>query len=726
MIYSSFRKRCLKLLIIFVCLSQSGLAQETLTGLYKNEIIENAYKQSLQNQHKATSFIYYEPISIPFIEDFSNYTGYPDTALWIGKQTFVNQSFCVNPPSIGCVTLDALDERGRVYEHASQDVFAADTLLSKPIRLDSIFYPIPRALAVDDSIVFCFFYQPGGGYGEPWAKLGNAPETSDILVLEFGYQTGNIALLHYITQWMYLTDSVDVDDTIFSACDSNLFIIAEQAYSAGDSVEMPCDSVTIMETIWERVWSSNGMNMTTFKDMYGVDFKQVMIPIVDTNYFNRGFQFRFRNYASLEYDNSTLSWSMNVDFWNIDYIRLDRGMRIKDTAINDITIAENPGSMLKRYTAMPWNQFLVSLNNNKSDELRDSFKMKLANLDVDSIGKNATYHYDVFDKGTIIGGYDGQTQNLYPYNISGYQHEKAHASPPVNDGRITFPTYNADSVELLIVHVHREGGGSGDINQKNDTAFFAQKFYNYYAYDDGTPESGYVVYSNISPYNTAMALKFRLNKPDTLRAIDIYINHTLNEVSGFDFNLTVWKDGGGKPGDELYKSLVHQGFSSKLYGFQRFLLDNPITVTDSFYIGYQTSGRQYLNIGFDQNNNNSHNVFYRTNNDWTNSFLFGTPMLRPVLGKYFEHTSICAKPAIDWAIKVYPNPAKDILYIELSPEMQPDNMNISIYSVTGQKIYEGKYTSEISLSNYVSGFYLLQLTDVEQNRNTMRKFLISK
>jgi hypothetical protein len=64
---------------------------------------------------------------------------------------------------MGVVTLDALGADGKVYLHGTRDVFGADTLTSRPIRLDSLFNPIRRVIRIQDSIYFSFYYQPGGG-----------------------------------------------------------------------------------------------------------------------------------------------------------------------------------------------------------------------------------------------------------------------------------------------------------------------------------------------------------------------------------------------------------------------------------------------------------------------------------------------------------------------------------------------------------------------------------
>jgi hypothetical protein len=712
--YFSLKKRYFITVAACCFVLQTIHAQEILTGLYKNEIIANTYNFLLKNQHKSTVLIYHEPLLIPFIDDFSNYTGYPDTALWIGNQAFVNQSFAVDPPSIGCATLDALNEKGAVYEHASIYSFGADTLLSKPIRLDSIFYPSPRALTSSDSVSFYFFYQPGGGDGNPWEKLGDAPEKNDSLILEFGYQSGDVVLLYYAMVWQTLTDTVNIGDTVYSYCDPNLYVVADKFYLPEDSLELPCDSVTAMETVWEQVWASGGMSLKSFIEEYGVYFRQVKIPITDAKYFNKGFQFRFRNYASIEIENNNPYWGSNVDFWNIDYVRLDRDLGMRDSVIDDVAIVNNPGSMLAKYTAMPWNQFVDNPNN----ELNTGFNMKLTNLS-DGL-KQTTYDFYVLDDGgNIIGHYGGGYLNLGPFYQVGYQTDTSHSKPRMPD--ISFPGSVGDSVEILIQHIFRETGG--DRNPKNDTVIFLQKFYNYFAYDDGTPEAGYLITSSVAQKQTALGVGFSLNKPDTLRAIDIYVNHTMNEASAFDFTLSVWADDNGMPGEELYKSLVQQEFSNKLYGFQRFYIDDPFVVSGKIYIGYQTTDGKFLNVGYDQNNNSSEYVFYKTTGKWSSTFMFGTPMLRLVLGKDFERTSVPVKET-ELEVKIYPNPAKDKLFVELSQELQSEKIIMSIYSVTGQKIYESPYRSEISLSDYLPGFYLLRLTDGNK-RHIVRKFLIA-
>ncbi len=705
-------------LFFILCLLLNGFlfAQESLTGLYYNY---QAAQHAKNIRNHKTTFIYYEPITLPFVDDFSNYRGFPDTALWIGNQAFVNDNFAINPPTIGVVTLDALNSQGAVYEHASVSPFSADTLLSKPVRLDSIFYPLPRALEISDSLYFSFFYQPGGGEGQAWEGLGNAPEAKDSLILEFGYQTGNKALLYYITQELYLADSVDVGDTIWSPCDPTMFIVADRFYYAGETIEMPCDSVVGMETIWEKVWATQGMTLSAFKNLYGTYFRQVMIPITERKYLNKGFQFRFRNIASLEYQASSPSWASNVDQWNIDYVRLNRSRTSGDTIIDDVAIVNYPESILNNYTAMPWSHFAT----NQKGFLRSGFSLKLTNLY--NVVKNTTYDQRITDVvGNVIGSLSGGSYNISPFYVSGYQDYAPHAKPSL--ANITFPTTSNDSLEIFVYHVFREAG-MGDNNPKNDTAVYKQCFFNYFAYDDGVPESGYVVTSSVYPYETSLAVRFSMAHQDTLRAVRMYVNRALQDANKMNFTLTVWNDNNGQPGSVIYSEPVQQSYSPEIYGLQQFYLQNPVAVVGTIYIGYQLTGRNFLNIGFDQNNNASSQVFWRTNADWNNSFIVGSPIIRAVVGADFDYTSIKSSQIaqdISSSIRVFPNPAKHTISIVGESQMEED-CQVEIFSTSGQCVLKDKTTQNIDVSALIQGFYLLKITD-GQGHCDWAKFVISK
>jgi hypothetical protein len=204
----------------------------------------------------------------------------------------------------------------------------------------------------------------------------------------------------------------------------------------------------------------------------------------------------------------------------------------------------------------------------------------------------------------------------------------------------------------------------------------------------------------------------------------MYINHVLNDANNFQFTLTVWADSSGFPGKVLYSELIEQEYSNELYGFQRFYLKNPIPVSGKFYIGYQITTKNYLNVGFDQNNNNSEHVFYKTGNYWENSFLAGTPMLRPFIGKAWTPVGINETIPVRFALTIYPNPANDVLFIPLSENINKQDVSIEIFSVSGQKVYSGNYAESINISKYNSGFYILKAYHKSTKERLVSKFIV--
>ena len=135
--------------LLFLLIPFFGISQEMLTGTVQNPAIVKAAKKWMPQQRSG------EAVKLPFVDDFSNYSGYPDPHLWADRQGFVNTGFAVLPPTIGVITLDALNEYGQVYPQASRNTFPADTLTSIPIRLDSNFLQ-NRVMLAEDSIYFSF------------------------------------------------------------------------------------------------------------------------------------------------------------------------------------------------------------------------------------------------------------------------------------------------------------------------------------------------------------------------------------------------------------------------------------------------------------------------------------------------------------------------------------------------------------------------------------------
>ncbi len=142
----------------------------------------------------------------------------------------------------------------------------------------------------------------------------------------------------------------------------------------------------------------------------------------------------------------------------------------------------------------------------------------------------------------------------------------------------------------------------GDQIRENDTSRIVMNFRNYYAYDDGSPEYGFGI-SGESTSGALLACRFRVYQPDTLRALQMLFNKTRNHANAdLGFQLCVWKDEGGLPGDLMYMSsqIFTPGDEFNFLGFNtyRFPEDTNLVITDtSFFRRLETIHRGILKPG---------------------------------------------------------------------------------------------------------------------------------
>ena len=326
-------------------------AQEQLLGLNQNPEIKK------RKQLKASQEI---AVFLPFFDDFKQDENLPNPNFWSDDYTFINTSFQKFPANLGVATFDALDENGEIYEHANSFGFIADYLTSNDIRLDSLDKE-NRALVMADSLYFSFYYQPQG--------RGNAPESSDSLVLEF-----------------------------YSGCDK----------------------------IWYPIWSYEGMPLDSFYVKNQTYCKQVLIPIKDSaRFYHPDFKFRFYNYASLSSSIQT-SWQGNADQWNIDYVKLDIGRSRNDIYSEDLVFVNPPPSFLKNYRAMPYNQYKNDPTNSMVDSLHSIYISNLSALPY-----TAEYRYTISNQLLQDSVYLGGAANINPFIFEGYSAFPRFSDPKV-------------------------------------------------------------------------------------------------------------------------------------------------------------------------------------------------------------------------------------------------------------------------------------------------------
>lgn len=559
-------------------------------------------------------------LTLPFYDDFSSSWNYPDTQKWADRNAYVNPGFPLHPITRNAATLDVLDAEGRVYDYAISNPFIAEHLTSNLIRLDSVFTPEPRPLTPADSLYLSFFYQPQGN--------GNAPEANDSLVLEFG-------IVH------------DLDTT------------------------------------WHSVWSAPGQTLEAFLEQNdGQYFKQVMIPIVDTQYFVNGFVFRFYNYASIV-SQALPTYRGNEDNWNLDVVYLDRNRRRTDTGYPKLCFTGATPSFLKRYRSMPYRHYCT----NPTANIRNEFPLELSNLDDQP--HNARYHYTIDQ----VEGYQHFTSETETFPM------EAGALCQAKTGKVdvlfTIDT-PADSTSFLIRHYLVDNSVNPPLV---DSLCTHQGFYNYFAYDDGIPEMGY----GVEPASSSFAIQYEVSMPDTLQGVQILFNHTLNDANDKYFNIVVWKDNNGKPGEEIYRlSNRKPKWEDGLYRFVYYAFDQPVRLNGRFYVGIEQQGSGIINVGFDGSNDNAQYNFYNSTGSWQQSAKAGSIMIRPVVGaRYF----IGVDEPSETTLRLYPNPASEVLHIEGVAQ----GRSVTLFDLTGRKVVETAFAPEISLNGLPDGLYLVRI-----------------
>jgi hypothetical protein len=619
-------KRSLKVLPILTtifCLSWHINAQEVTRSLNVNpELLK--VKSKVHNvdakayKIKAANVIS-DTLELPFTDDFSYSSVYPDSTLWIDKGAFINSSYPINPVSIGVATLDAIDQNGRIYANASPSPFYADSLTSRPINL---------ATVGSDSIFLSFFYQPQG--------LGDNPEPGDSLLVDF-----------------YNPESSE----------------------------------------WKNEWKIPGT--TTHP------FVQIVLPILE-KYHRKGFQFRFRNMASID-ASEEVGRHGNVDQWNIDYVRLKKAPdRFTDTALNDVAFVKPLQSLLKTYQSMPWKHYLLAFRHEIKPTIDVTYRNNSSNPLFPKLAfniKEVRYYNNGYETNIDAGAV-----TIDPFSNAFVQSNLSNPFSPDSIGK----TIQFDVKGTLQI---------SDINHNNDTVRFRQIFSNYFAYDDGTSESGYGVIGQ-GAQEARIAYAFNAYKQDTLKGVSIYFNPTAKDTTvSYTFKLGVWADNNGIPGQLLYESGEISPKTGLLNEFQPFVLDEGVVLTDRFYVGWLQVTDDYLNIGLDLNNNNQDKLFVNISGTWQSSIIPGSLMIRPLFGYVKDVTTgVTPTPTTATTFTVYPNPAMTTVTIIRSAAMENKTLSARIYDITGKLSLSALVDENtINVTNLPNGLYLLQLSDGKTN-----------
>ncbi|MFZ1633375.1 MAG: T9SS type A sorting domain-containing protein [Chitinophagales bacterium] len=435
-------------------------------------------------------------------------------------------------------------------------------------------------------------------------------------------------------------------------------------------------------------------------------FKLIMVPVEDS-YFYNGFTFRFRNWAGVNGNN---------DHWNIDYVLLDDERTYNDTLFRDVAIVYTPERYLKNYRQMPWNQF----KNHQSAELAFDHGVFMYNNFNAII--NTSHQYSAVEKysgDVVVAPTTPVSVNLNPASLA-YNSYPSFEIPGGTTG------FDNDS---LTIRFNYNITPSGDINSRNDTIVHDQAFYNYFAYDDGTAERAYALVGT----GAKLAIHFHANEPDTLKEVYIHWAYVDGNKGNLFFSLVVWDqiDTTLASADEniiFQNDFLTPKYVDSINGFYVYKLvdflgnPTPVVVDGDFYVGWLQTQDEFLNVGFDVNNDFSDDVYFNVGGSWQQSSLNGAIMIRPrVGGDYSVYNPIVNnKPEIA-TIQVYPNPATSVLHIDTALQ---GNINYTIFDQSGRIVLnENTASRQLDIANLSSGFYILKVNDLQTGNVMMGKFI---
>jgi hypothetical protein len=599
------RQTIFNIILLISCLTPCH-SQEVVIGLQSNPQVISAWEKL----DKKKGIYANDTLELPFFDDFSKQTVYPDQTKWIDNWVFINNTYSINQKTAGIATFDALDNKGKLYETATSSGFQADRLTSRPFNLN--FLP-------SDNIYLSFFYEPGG--------LSDEPEPKDSLTLQF-----------YAPQ----------------------------------------------ERKWYSVWRAEGSPDRPFK--------AVILPVNNPRYLQKGFQFRFTNYASLSASTGDPSMIGNCDIWNLDYVLLDKNRNSADTLPADVAFTLPVRSILKTQEAMPWTQFKKVFLSEMGPWILIHYRNN------DKITRNVTRNFNITDvyQNSVVHSFSAGATNI----VSGAS---------VDYKANLLYTFSSDNPDSALFRVRSYMITDVFDPKQNDTIIYYQRFSNYFAFDDGSSESGYGV-NGLGSRNAMVAYRFKSFMPDSLRAIQICFNDSYSDANLRAFDLMVWNDNNGIPGDILYtqeQMMVTRG--EGINGFYTYILNDPIMVDGNFYVGWRQRTETFLNAGFDLNTSNGGKQLYWLNGNWNISQAQGSLMIRPVVGAPLKTTSLSAIKYKNSILKIWPNPVTDILNLDIGDLMVSSSQTLSIIDVKGREMKKTLFKSQWDVSFLSEGMYYIVL-----------------
>jgi hypothetical protein len=528
----------------------------------------------------------------------------------------------------------------------------------------------------NDSIYLTFYFQAGG--------YGDLPENRDSLILQFS-PDGN----EWTTVWKAFPTITDS---------------------------------TMTEIYYRKNETATYLRHVDSLPKY---FFKAHVKVDKQEYLTNSFQFRFINHASISINDFTPGRASNADQWNIDFVYLDKGRTALDTLIKDVAITIPQQPLTTVYEEIPWRHY-----NSEARSKLFGTEMSIS-LSYQNLGwgtRQVSRHFAItpmFGNGEYLE-FSGGAENIHDfetfsnnYSISDYDFYS-----DTDSANFEIKSYlTTDSEQARADYRY------------NDTTIYYHKFYDSYAYDDGTAENGYGLFG-VGASSGKAAVQFYCFASDSLRGVYMYFNHTINNVNENNmFRLTVWSDNNGVPGEILYtQNATKPTYSDSLNQFVAYKFTTPVFVgrKTTFYVGWMQTNDDFINIGFDRNRNHRDKVFYTLNNSWESSIYEGSPMIRPIFSsaEQFPVNPVLPPEASGSEISgvmLAPNPSSDYVRMHWADEIENITAKrIEIYNTSGRLVkIENCDNNIINVSDLQAGTYIVRIYSGKKIKET-KKIIVSK
>ncbi len=493
---------------------------------------------------------------------------------------------------------------------------------------------------------------------------------------------------------------------------------------------------------WGTIWSKKGGDRDTV-------FTQILLSIKDLKYFHAGFQFRFQTYGRQ---------SGMYDIWNLDYIYMDKNRNFQDKFVQEIATTKPATGWLKKYTAMPAPHFWL----NTSAYLAQSLKSNINNFSgtgFDVISYNATAQE------TISGLNLGIFASTPPFILGGNAQQF-----PINANTNLNALPNNKKMIIKSQFLVGTGDNSTTIQgvdlSRNDITRNTTYITDFFAYDDGSAEYG----AGVNQRFGKTAVRFFLEKPDTLTDIRLHLTKFEKDLSTLSVNIVIWQklsniDNTINKDSVMYKVNIPIRYpntrnellsvdSLKRVSLSGFRFPKVVLPQGTFYIGWEQTTNDRVTVGYDMNSDATGEIFFNTGNFWQtwqpDPIQKGALMIRPIFSKdNLTPLENFSQNTFSQHIKVYPNPAQEYVFVEWQENQDFNVLNnsfgktlnpkeIKIWGTKGQEIsniqtqsleiennvFSNTKKIKIPLKNLPSGLYFLKI-DFGQGILVTKKIVIN-